>query len=503
MVQQIFDLVLIPGLSSKDENTNPFAVWLQSIEGKRRIQSMLRLALITATNLSVQSAVWKSCLEFVRIVTVLETGKESSIQGSVVEFCQSLLLKRTDSSEESSPRDLSLNSSSLNLIGLLRHHLLYSTGGAPVPTSASSLREACIPPKHREHADILFQTTLTILQAQQQQRGLGESLVLQFFSEILTVPILTWKLSGASIQSLCKPGRHGSSRRNQPYFLSIIETVSSVHGKAFDYGGVESVLCNDISLKNSNATPIQCLLANAVQLGRYCASINGLQPDKLDFEASAMYYRFLAILVDATPVSTFSCRDSVVEWVSEGGHHSPVVISPIILEHCRGLVADGWVRKLFRCAMDLEYLQTDETLNKKTEKDLKMEKDLSQVASSSVASLAAKEARVDRNKSFWKSSPWARNLSKGVSKILGSTQKKEGKKSGIDFKGGKLINASSMSRKLAMGGNVSGLETTTEPLIGASLFTESASENKQLESYTPELFKELCRVYGIILARWG
>jgi len=494
LVQQVLDLVLIPGLGSPDENTNPFAVWLQSYEGKRRIHSMIRLALITATNSYVDATVWKSCLEFVRIVTV--PAKESPVQGSVALFCQSLLLRGETATNN--PLCIVSTSTPLDLLSLLRQYLLYSTGGAPIPTTASSLRDSCIPPKQREQADGLFQTILSILQTLS-NANLGESLVLQFFSEILTVPILTWKLSNASIKLLCKSGRHGSSRRNQPYFLSILEAVTNAHGKILDKGGVESLLCDDMPLRKSSATPIQCLLANIIQLGSFCESINATQPDKLDFEASTSYFRFVATLVDASPLSTFSCRDSVVEWVSDGGHHSPVVISPVILEHCRALVADRWVRKLFRCAMDTDRLQTDVVLAKKTDKDLKMEKDLFQVGSSSVASLAAKEARVDRNKSFWKSSAWAKNMKQGVSKIFNNNNKEE-KQSAP--KGEKLINASSMSRKLAMGDKVKGLETTTE-LTGPSLSTESVSEIKQLHSYTPELFKELCRVYGIILARWG
>lgn len=535
LVQKIFDLVLIPGLASSDENINPFAVWLQSPEGTKRIRSMIRLALVTATNPLVDATVWKSCLRFVRIITVSNPTKNLStntINTSILEFCRPLLLTRerpnkgsTRAGNDPQPY-ISMSSTPLDLLSLLRHHLLYSTGGAPIPPTASKSRESCIPPKQREQADDLFQTVLSIIQATPScnanntnrssnqdfskgdaQQDLGESLMLQLFSEILTVPLLTWKLSNASIQSLCISGRGGSSRHNeQPFFLSIVETVTNAYGKILTTGDVESVLCDDIPLKKSTATPIQCLLANMIQLGNSCVSINGSQPEKLDFEASALYFRFLATLVDATPVSTFSCRDSVVEWVADGGHHSPVVISPIILEHCRALVADGWVRKLFKCAMDLERLKTDEVLRKKTEEDLKIEKELYEVGSSSGASLAAKEARVDRNRSIWKSSGWARNLSKGVSKMLNSNNKRDVKKSSSEStnkpQGGKLINASSVSRKLAMGGNFKGL-AKIEPLAGEAFAAKISSENRQLPPYSPELFKALCCVYGIILARWG
>lgn len=505
LVQEIFDLVLIPGLASPDENTNPFVVWLQSPEGMNRIRFMIRLALTTATNPSVDVAVWKSCLKFVRMTTISKPIKgpaTNNVQASILKFCRSLLLSPqalATTVVPTSQQHLSMTSTPLDLLSLLRHHLLYTTGEAPIPPTASTLRESCFSPKQKEHSDVLFQAIMSIIQDAQQD--LGESLLLRFFSEILTVPLLTWKLSNAAVQSLYVSGRDGSSQQYQkPYFLSVIETATNAYGEILNTGDVESILCDDIPLKKSTATPIQCLLANMIQLGNSCVSINGLQRDKLDFETSAMYFKFLATLVDATPVSTFSCRDSVVEWVADGGHHSPVVISPIILEHCRTLVSDRWVRKLFRCAMDSDYLKTDEVLNKKTDKDLKMEKELSEVAASSVASLAAKEARVDRNRSFWKSSGWARNLSKGVSKILSNNKKDEKKDTSI--KGGKLVNASAMSRKLALGGSVKGL-SKTELLAGATLATDSPSKNMKLPPYSPELFRVLCRLYGIILARWG
>jgi len=549
-VQQIFDLVLNPGLTSNEGHINPFAVWIQSHEGKLRIQYMMRLALVVATDPLVDSTVWKSCLNFIRIVTVSKSmstnnpqsnnDKNNSINNitaSIVEFCHPLVFEKTTEQPAASSslrsiatRSIATMSASLDLISLLRNHLLYTTGGAPNPLTSTKLRESCISSKQREQADILFQTVILVIQStkkgsnvrnrnnntivrrskqdisKQPVPELEEILMLRFFSVILTIPLLTWKVSDASIKILFSYRQDSFSQQNQLYLLSLIGTFTNVHREIMNNGDVESVLCQDLPLKKAGATPIQCLLANMVQLGSSCVQLNGSKPDKLDFEASATFFRFLATLVDTVPVSTLSSRDSVVEWVSDGGHHSPVILSPIILEHCRMIVADGWVRKLFQCAMDLHRPKIDEVLMKKTDKDLKMEKELSELGSSSVASLAAKEARVDRNRSFWKSSAWARNLTKGVSKILNSSgsNKGEEKKDRIannvpSTEGGKLINASAVSRKLAMGKqSVKASSLDTVPLSSTT-----TSDNQRPLSYSPNLLKALCRLYGIVLARWG
>ena len=539
-VQQIFDLVVNPGLTSNEGHVNPFAVWIQSPEGKLRIQSMMRLALVVATDPLVDSTIWKSCLNFIRIVTVSKpmstnnpqsnndnnNDSNNNITASIIEFCHPLVLEQPATS--SSIRSIETIPGSLDLVSLLRKHLLYTTGGAPNPLTSTKLRELCIPSKQREQADILFQTVILVIQATKkgsskrncnnnvvrrskqdickQPVELEEKLMLRFFSEILTIPLLIWKLSDASIKILFSYRQDSFSQQNQLYILSLIGTFTNVHREIINNGDVESVLCQDLPLKKAGATSIQCLLANMVQLGSSCVQLNGSKPDKLDFEASATYFRFLATLVDAVPVSTLSSRDSVVEWVSDGGHHSPVILSPIILEHCRMIVADSWVRKLFQCAMDLDRLKTDEVLIKKTDKDLKMEKELSELGSSSVASLAAKEARVDRNRSFWKSSAWARNLTKGVSKILNSSgsNKGEEKKDRIannvpSTEGGKLINASAVSRKLAIGKQ----SVKASSLDTVSLSPTTTCDNQRPSLYSPNLLKALCRLYGIVLARWG
>lgn len=126
------------------------------------------------------------------------------------------------------------------------------------------------------------------------------------------------------------------------------------------------------------------------------------------------FFDFIAILVDVIPLGTFSSRESAVEWIRSGDHHTPIVLSPVVMEQCKLLLVDSFVRNLFNCAIDDDALSTKDVLLNKNEKDLKQETDLAEVGTSSATSLAASEARVDRSKGFWKSSKWARKLSSSV-----------------------------------------------------------------------------------------
>jgi len=143
---------------------------------------MMRLALVIATDPLVDSTIWKSCLNFIQIVTVSismsannsqnNINDDTNIIVSIVEFCRPLVLK-TDSSKKRNPveqpilsslKSPAINSVPLDLITLLRNHLLYSTGGSPNPLTSSKLRESCISSKQREQADRLFQTVILVIQ---------------------------------------------------------------------------------------------------------------------------------------------------------------------------------------------------------------------------------------------------------------------------------------------------------------------------------------------------
>ena len=147
------------------------------------------------------------------------------------------------------------------------------------------------------------------------------------------------------------------------------------------------------------------------------------------------------------------------------------------MEQCRLLLAPIAVRKIFQCAIDEKALKTKETLGAKTEKDIKHEKDLEKAGFSAVA-LAGKEARLDRSKSFWNSG-WAKKLSKIVT-------------------GGESATMNTLT------GTGRSNAVSEEKNAGHKKDHLSTSQPSGIrDAYSPELFLVLCRVYGIVLSRWG
>lgn len=500
-VKQLIQLILLPGIYCTDENGNPFLVWLQSKLGQWRIEALIRLALVTATSSNVDEAVVVSCLEFLRAIagTSGESSSNQVVQASIVAFGLSRLWSPSPPSNQiptpthsksfqTSP--VALFGSSLDWIAVLRFHLMYATGGPdPIPKAAERVRESSIPTKDKNQADQIFRTVLQGIRQQPSGSTTGTALQLRFVSEILTVPLLTWKILDASIQVLLSPV--GSDYTKKSLLIVLLETYLQCHAEHLNAGEIGLTLCNDTTLTKCPATPTQTLLANILQIGRMSPALNGTQPSKLDFAAATTFYQFVGTLVDAVPLATFTSRESVVEWISDGkGHHSPVVLSSIVMEQCKYLLVDGFVRKLFDCAIDDTALRTESILKQKTEKDLKQETALQQ-AGANAASLAAKEARVDRSKGFWNSAGWARRIKGGVSKLLTTNASGE---TDLNKGNGKLIDASSVSRQLAQG----------EGTPNGNVSSTASSPGKNIRvAYTSALLKVLCRVYGIVLARWG
>jgi hypothetical protein len=489
ILQQLLETVILPGLYSPDENMNPFVVWSQTRQGQSRLETLLRLSLVTVTATSVDPKVLDTIITFLRGVLVTE---QVAVPPTVIQNCRALLLSisppcavfpapsGSPSSTSSSARIMlhARMGSQMDVVSILRHHLLFNTGGThPIPPESQKLREACIPAKQREQADALYQLTLTaIIKAPTESER--RHLYIRFVSEILTVPLLTWKILAASTSKLLVPAdivsSTSSATSQRPMILvAMIQAFVEQYKTILTAGNIDSLLADDTPLITCPATPTQSLLANLIQISRTSSLLNGSDQSLLDYESTTLLFQFVATLVDAVPLGTFSSRESVVEWISDGrGHHSPVVLSSVVMEQCKLLLVDAFVRKLFYCAIDEQALNTSQVLKVKNEKDLKCEKDL-QAAGSSAANLAANEARIDRSRG-WLSSVWASKLTKGVSKMLAgdNNDKAEGQKN---------------NRKLQ----------------------ESKNESSSLKghvpraSYTPDLLIALCRVYGIVLARWG
>lgn len=242
-----------------------------------------------------------------------------------------------------------------------------------------------------------------------------------------------------------------------------------------------------------------------------CVPINGSDPPAFDGRAANLFFLVVASLVDAVPLGALASRPaSAVEWVREGTRSTPIVLSAVVIDQCRALVADSYVRNLFRCAIDGDRIGVESTLAGRTDKDRKYEKEMAELGGASAASLAAAEARVDRSKGFWQSSRWAKKLSRNLNSLLVSGGGGEGRaapsfaqNASIPKGRAKLANTSSLARKLAHGGNESDV-AIAEALAGAT--TKEAGKSKRSttnQGYSTKALFALVRTYGCILARWG
>jgi hypothetical protein len=488
-IQQVLQYVVLPGVRGADANLDPILPWPPT-----RLMELMRLALVASVRPGVTDSTLSVIDAFFR--TLIGTEKGMARQ-SVVEEARHHLFPVTPlqyAAQGQGDSEASKNSrkkpyphervgSTLDLLLILRHHLLFSKGD-PIPENSTRLRETFFTAEEKRQTDILFLLAVDgIISARFEPFRLHS----RFLAEILTAPLLTWRTSIKSTTKLL-------SGSPIPNFLAMLSSVTTQHAATLSAGKIGTLLPTvDVPLTACPATASQCLLANLVQVGRACPLINGCA--RTNYDLAALFFNFLAMLLDIVPLGTLSrARESAVEWMSDGKSHlTAVVLSPVILEQCKYLLHDSFVRDLFTCAIDDDAMGTERTLSEKTEKDLKLEKDL--FGSVTASSLAAKEARIDRSKGFWNSSKWAKNIKKSVSKILaGDNAERESKSSGK--KGvGVLVNTSTTSRKLAAGPKETSTTSTND-------YIPSDPPSKLLP-FDPVMYFALCRAYSIVLARWG
>jgi ubiquitin-protein ligase E3 C len=516
LLQQVLDFAVLPGILSKDDSLNPCEVWMQSSHGRYRFKELMRLVLVSATHTGLSDAASQSTIRFLRVVVGLDEAAEiAPSRRTLAKYARSLLLPGipmdgnasvdvntppSSRSKESTP-PYALPGASLDLVAALRHYLLFIVAGpTPIPHNAEVLREGCVPVLARRRAGALLQAVLRAILSTPKD---AERRMLQcrLVKDILTVPLLTWKVSTESLSELVQASKISSATASHIPLVTLLQTFADENPLSIAAGDIATLLpSTDVPLTLCAATTTQCLLANLIQLGRICPSISGVNVSQVDYTSAAIYFDFVTILLDVVPLATFSSRDSVVEWITDGkGHHKPVVLSPVVINQCKLLLVDSFVRRLFNCAIDTGALETEKVLASKSEKDKKHEKDLLEEGSSSAA-LAAKEARMDRNRSFWNSSKWARKLSKGVAGLLSGDGGKEGKTASKKSDGGEgsLMNTSSASRKLAGGAHD---KSSTSAVFDETDDKSSGVFNKR--EYSSDLFFALCRTFSVVLARWG
>lgn len=496
-VHQVIQNVLLPGILGTDENLDPILPWPPA-----RLEEVLRLALVVAVRPGLQDATVTTIDMFLRALIGTEAKKA---RPSVVEEARHYLFPvvpltfLNDNEDESlnSPDDKKQSSkkdklkpyphqqvgATLDLLLILRHHLLFAKGD-PIPKNSSRSREDCYSKGERGQSDVLFILAVDGIMSAPREPFRHHN---RFLTEILTVPLLTWKTSVKATTKLLS----GSPK---PILLSLLNSFTEHHAATLSAGKLATLLpMVDVPLTSCPATNTQCLLANLIQVGRVCQLING--SEKTDYQHAALFFNFIATLLDVVPLGTLStARESAVEWISDGKSHlTAVVLSPVVLEQCKYLLLDSYVRDLFTVAIDDKAMKTDETLLEKTDKDVKQEKDLS--SNTTAASLAAKEARVDRSKGFWKSAKWAKNIKSGVSKMLAGDDGKKELKPPAKKGPGRLMNTSAMSKKLANGSDKHIITEPETPISSASSFKRA--------HFDPAMYFAICRAYGIVLARWG
>lgn len=485
---RLLELAVLPGLeAAADGGQNPVAPWIESTVDRVRLRRFLRSLLLHYNQSNASER--KSADVILRCLRALVLGT-SPLQL----HCRALMLR---AQAEPSLSDSAQTSRGLDLIASLRHHLLF-LHDKPIPADADVKRDACFSATDKIRLGAL---TLLVLDAVLQPQDTAHSRQLQarFVTELLTIPLFAWRLPANTIAHLMCPFP-------EPRLITLLQSFTAEHAVLLNDGRIDEILESpDLPMTLCGATGTQRLLANILQLGRLIPSCNGTVACAQDFAVSAGFFDLVSTLVDAVPLGTFlSARESTIAWISVGGNHKPIVLSPIILEQCRALIVESYVRRMFQSAMDTTHLRTDSVLAIKNDKDIKLEKDLNETGNSSAASLAAKEAREDRNKNFWNSSKWARKLGKGVASLLSSETGNDAvtKKSSVNSDAGDelleavaaglLLDTSSISRQLA-GGDTN----------AASKSSAVSTQQRRSDEYSTDLLFALARTYSILLARWG
>ena len=481
VVSPLLDFVLLPGLESIHQEKNPIRSWMDTSIGKYRLLQFLRFLLN-----HYFSTYSEPCgTSIIRCFRALLVGS-SPLQV----HCRSRLFPIPPI------HDATADASDLDMIQIIRRQLL-CMGDKPIPSDAETKRETCFaaPDKNRIGGMIQLLLDIFISPLNVDVQHFQACII----TEIFTIPLLGWRLSTAALTSL--------TSSSTPPLLTLLEGFTMTYAEKLNDCELEGLLdSGDLSMTLCPATGSQRLLANLFQLTRYIPACNGEVVTRLDFTLTAKFFRVVAALVDDIPLGTFiSTRESTITWINVDGNQKPIVLSPIILEQCKSLLVENYVRRMFLAAIDTTYLQTDTVLASKNDQDLKHESDWSESSSSSAASLAAKEARIDRNKKFWNSSNWARKLTKGVSNLLSSSESNNTvsgrnntyQNANTDSElveavaAGLLQDTSSLSRQFAEGKQIDELKKAP------------TKEQLRHNVYTTDLLFALTQTYSIILARWG
>lgn len=361
LISRLVKHVLLPGVLSADVHMDPMVVWLESKEGLVRLKKLLRLCCFTlvAKKQSPQrrhragasggaSSSWSpfliedetkdihAIIHFLRRVLLHGTDSTDTMRQMLTSKCKSMLLSsnvnyrhslvisgnesNTGGSRIKILGQMAVTTEPLDLINLLRSFLFCPSGtivdGSILPLNAEDLREKCIHPRDRARGDSLFNLVLdvTILHGSrvamddtnQNDRRLYEIYQCRFFADILTCPLLTWKIESRTVMNFVRypdPVDPDIDTNTMPSAGRIVDRQPSLLRCLFAFIGhfereilqgligSSSVLpTDDVPLSMCPAPTVLCLLANMVLLGKLCPTLNGSDGANVDFDGMCLIY---------------------------------------------------------------------------------------------------------------------------------------------------------------------------------------------------------------------
>eukprot|EP00554_Chaetoceros_debilis_P010606 CAMPEP_0194108264 /NCGR_PEP_ID=MMETSP0150-20130528/8003_1 /TAXON_ID=122233 /ORGANISM="Chaetoceros debilis, Strain MM31A-1" /LENGTH=932 /DNA_ID=CAMNT_0038796929 /DNA_START=1307 /DNA_END=4105 /DNA_ORIENTATION=+ len=305
----------------------------------------------------------------------------------------------------------------------------------------------------------------------------------------MTTPILNWKIEKKTGVAIAD-----RSSTTIPFFLTCVSALMRKYPSEIAAGIHQILPTADVPLTVCASPPILNLMANIVQFGMGCPSLIGNgdydKESTLDREAATIFFSFVSILCDQVPLAAFSSRESEMEWINVGGSHlTPVVISTVVRDHCKFLIHNTFVRKIFHTAIGSDSTKFEVLLSQKNAQDKKIESDMIEMKKDSAVNVAAKEVIEDTTTGFFQKSKWSKKLSKGMSSIFGANDKKKRCRSGE----GVLMNTSTSSMGLASGAMKA---TERNPRNGVAV-------SRRGMYFDQNLMFAVTRTYATILSRWG
>lgn len=320
--------ILCPGVRNENLDLDPILPWMQTNEGKRRLEKILCVCVSSVSKkqtpgkrrsspngLKAVDGIFSdyhvAVDSFLRVLLRLgddnTEGQKCNYSGGsrdlIHQKCQSLLMQyicppysgnhATLGSKRHGTTQRLLSGGESDLISALRAVLLYGHDGTskPIPADAERLRDNCMKKDEKDRANLLMKLIVDFLVGLIGNNGSDPMttsfLSSRFVGEILTIPLLTWKIS-PSAYSRCLYVSGTSS--SPPPLVTFIHHFINWNADDVSNGHIEQALnMTDIMLTTCPAPPVLCLLANLVQLGKGCNSLNGLDQANFHYKGSQQW----------------------------------------------------------------------------------------------------------------------------------------------------------------------------------------------------------------------